>query len=774
MENDNTFLLPLIPLRGMVMFPGMTFSFDIGRQKSLIAIDSVMNSDKLIFLPAQISDEIDSPSFNDLYKVGVIARIKQVMKLPSNACRIVAEGLYRGVATELVSVEPFFKAAVIKADDIYESDYTMNRAFERRLKSALDDYFTTAPRFSAEQYVRLMAVKDLSKLSDSAAAAIPFDNEVKQSILEAFDVYKRIELIITAVMNEIEILNVEKEISERVKEAIDENQREYYLREQLKVISDELDEKDGIGSDADEFRKKLVSLRLKKDISEKISKEIDRFSKMPPATADSNVLRNYIETVLELPWNKKTRERIDIKTASDILDRDHYGLEKVKERILEYLSVRQLTSNQGGPILCLVGPPGVGKTSIAKSIAEALNRKYTRISLGGIHDEADIRGHRKTYIGAMEGRIIAAVKQAGTKNPLILLDEVDKMGKDYRGDPASALLEVLDSDQNSSFRDHYIEVPFDLSDVLFLMTANTLDSIPRPLLDRMEVIEISGYTYEEKLQIASRYLIEKSKKKTGLSSIDLKITDEALEDLIKYYTREAGVRNLEREILHLCRKIAKEAVSEGKASFEITPESLTEYLGRHRYRHEAMNECDECGIARGLAWTQVGGETLSIEVNIMDGTGKIELTGQLGDVMKESAMAAISYIRSRADAFSLDKSFYKDKDIHIHVPEGAVPKDGPSAGITIATAVVSALTKIPVRRDVAMTGEITLRGRVLPIGGLKEKALAAYQVGIHTIIIPHENIPDLDDIPSAVRDKLEFIPVKSMDSVLETALTEKI
>ena len=582
--------------------------------------------------------------------------------------------------------------------------------------------------------------------------------------------YSRIERLIVAIQNQLEVLKLERQIAQRVKERIDKNQREYYLREQLRVIQDELGDSDGIKAEVEEYTKKINKLKTTKETREKLLKEVDRFAKMPSSSSESSVVRNYLDTVLEMPWNKQSKESFDIVKAEEILDEDHYGLEKVKERVLEYLAVRQMTKGKNGTILCFVGPPGVGKTSVAKSIARALGRKYVRISLGGIHDESDIRGHRKTYIGAMEGRIMAAMKEAKTKNPLILLDEIDKMGADYKGDPSAALLEVLDYEQNATFRDHYIEVPFDLSQVLFITTANTLDTVSQPLLDRMEIIELSGYTSNEKFHIAKDYLVKKAVKNNGLEENQIGIADSVIKSIIEHYTREAGVRKLEQQIGKICRKAAKQLLETRKKSIKITEKNLADYLGKERYHFDMMNEQDEIGIARGLAWTSVGGETLSIEVNVMPGSGKVELTGKLGDVMKESAMAAISYIRANSKTLGISENFHKTKDIHIHVPEGAVPKDGPSAGITMATAVVSALTKNPVRNDIAMTGEITLRGRVLPIGGLKEKSLAAFRAGITDIIIPEENKPDIDDVPQEVRKKLNFIPVSSMDTVLENAL----
>ena len=771
-EKRPVHLLPLLPLRGMVVFPYMTFNFDVGREKSVKALESAMEAEKMIFLSSQVSLEVDDPKFEEIYRVGTIAKINQIMRLPGGVARVVVEGVARGVARELVSQKPFFQAAIEEIPEIYEDNDVLNQAFLRRLGQSYEEYFAANARMTPEHFMPIMAISNLGKLADSIAAAVPLNLDMKQSLLEIFDVYQRVELLIVAIQNEMQVLDIEKRIGERVKERIDQNQKEYYLREQLRVIQEELGDKDGLNAEVAEYREKIQKLRLKKEVREKLLKEVDRFAKMQPSSAESGVVRNYLDSVLELPWNKRSKEQFDIGKAEAVLNRDHYGLEKVKERILEYLAVRKFTGGKDGTILCLVGPPGVGKTSIAKSIAESLGRKYVRISLGGIHDEADIRGHRKTYIGAMEGRIMAAMAQAESKNPLMLLDEVDKMGADYKGDPAAALLEVLDGEQNFSFRDHYIEVPFDLSEVLFITTANTLDTVARPLLDRMEVIELSGYTQEEKFQIAKRYLVPKQLQKNGLDEKKVLVADEALSDVISYYTREAGVRNLERELGRLCRKAAKLILEQNKKSVRITSKNLTDYLGRHRYRFDPMNQNSEIGVARGLAWTAVGGDTLSVEVNVMPGSGKVELTGKLGDVMKESAKTAVSYIRSKAENLDIPPKFYKNSDLHIHVPEGAVPKDGPSAGITMATAAISALSGVPVRNDVAMTGEITLRGRVLPIGGLKEKALAAYRAGITTVIIPEENEPDLEDIPKNVRSKMTFVSAGTMDTVLQTALAE--
>lgn len=765
--------VPLIALRGMVVFPHMIINFDVGREKSVKALETAMVEEQLVFLTAQYDSTLDEPTADDVYSTGTIAKVKQIMKMPGKVVRVLIEGVKRGRIKEITSSEPFFRASVEVLEDEKITQATENRAFVRQLQSAFEQYFSYDTKMNSESFTSIISIKNAGEFADIITANIDFDYPVKQEILELCSIKERIEHLIACLKNEIEVMKLEKQIGEKVRAKLDKNQREYYLREQAKIIADELGESEGLLAEVQAYREKLDKIKAPKQTKAKIEKEIDRLSKMQSSSAESSVIRSYLDYIFELPWNSKTKEKFDIQAAEDVLNAEHYGLDKVKERVLEYLAVRKFTKSSGGPILCFVGPPGVGKTSVAKSIASALGRKYVRISLGGIHDEADIRGHRKTYIGAMPGRIMTAVKQAGSKNPLVLLDEIDKMGADYKGDPAAALLEVLDAEQNSAFRDHYLEVDFDLSDVLFITTANTLDTVARPLLDRMEVIEISGYTGDEKFNIAVKYLIPKQLKKCGLSDMKITIEDDAVRDIINYYTRESGVRNLEREIGNLSRKIAKKLLYEKKRSVTVTRKNLADYLGKKRYRFDMMNEQDEIGVVRGLAWTQVGGDTLSIEVNVMDGTGKIELTGKLGDVMKESAKAAIGYIRSRAAELGIDGNFYKDKDIHIHVPEGAVPKDGPSAGITMATALVSALSARAVRKDIAMTGEITLRGRVLPIGGLKEKSLAAYRAGIRTIIIPEDNKRDIDDIPETIRNEIKFVTAENMDKVLKTALVKK-
>lgn len=771
MEKELNYI-PVVPMRGMVLFPHMVLNFDAARDMSVKALEAAVASDSIVFLTAQKDINKEKPEIEDLYDVGTVAVINQVMRMPGGVIRVIVKGLRRGIISDSAFDGAFLKAQIQEYDETLE-DYTektpVREAYKRRLKKTYEEYFSQNPKLTADNFMLVMSMESLGELCDTVAAGVDMGVETKQNLLETFDVCERVETLIIALQNQFEVLKIEQQIARKVKERIDKNQREYYLREQLHVIQDELGDGDSLKAEVKEATEKIKKLKTSKETKEKLLKEVDRFSKMAPSSSESSVLRNYLDTVLEMPWNKLSKESFDIKKAEDALNRDHYGLEKVKERVMEYLAVRQMTKGKNGTILCFVGPPGVGKTSVAKSIAGALGRKYVRISLGGIHDESDIRGHRKTYIGAMEGRIMAAMKEAKTKNPLILLDEIDKMGVDYKGDPSAALLEVLDYEQNSTFRDHYLEVPFDLSQVLFITTANTLDTVSRPLLDRMEIIELSGYTSNEKFYIAKDYLVKKSLKNNGLDEKQLIISDSVIKSVIEHYTREAGVRKLEGQIGKICRKATKQLLESGKKSIRVTEKNLPDYLGKKRYNFDMMNKRDEIGIARGLAWTSVGGETLSIEVNVMPGTGKTELTGKLGDVMKESAKAAISYIRANSKTLGISENFHKTKDIHIHVPEGAVPKDGPSAGITMATAVVSALTKNPVKNDIAMTGEITLRGRVLPIGGLKEKSMAAYRAGITDIIIPEDNRPDIDDVPPEIRKKINFIPANNMDTVLENA-----
>lgn len=766
--------LPLLPLRGLTVFPYMILTFDVGRDKSIKALDEAMINNQLIFLVAQKDAKNDSPEEDDIYSVGTISRVKQLLRLPGDTIRVLVEGISRAEVKSYLQTEPFFIAEVVEKTILDEVNSNIeNEALKRKVLSTFEEYTKLSGKISPDTVSSLGTIEDIGQLSDIIASNMLLKVEQKQEIMDEFHPVLRMEKLLGILMNEIEILEVEKNISARVRKQIDKMQREYYLREQIKAIQTELGDKEGIAGEVDEYREKLKNAAFPEEVEKKVVKELDRLLKMPSGSAEGSVIRTYLDWIFDLPWNVKTDEVIDLDRAHDILEEDHYGLGKVKERIIEYLAVHKLTNHLKGPILCLVGPPGVGKTSIAKSIARALNRNYVRMSLGGVRDEAEIRGHRRTYVGAMPGRIISALKQAGSNNPLILLDEIDKMSSDFRGDPASAMLEVLDAEQNFAFRDHYMELPFNLSNVLFLTTANNLDTIPRPLLDRMEVISISGYTEEEKVNIAQKYLVGKQMEAHGLQKKNMRIGEETIRDIINYYTREAGVRNLEREIASVCRKVAKTLVSSGKKSVTVTPSNLEKYLGTRRFRYDRANEKDEVGLATGLAWTPVGGETLVIEVTLMNGNGKLELTGHLGEVMKESAKAAISFIRSRMEQLDIDKDFHNKFDIHIHVPEGAIPKDGPSAGITLATAMVSALTGRAVKKNVAMTGEITLRGRVLPIGGLKEKVLAAHRAGIDTIIVPMENKKDIEEIPDNVKNQLKFVFAADMDIVLGTALAAK-
>jgi ATP-dependent Lon protease len=771
-------VLPLLPLRGLTVFPYNTLYFDVGRSKSIKALEEAMINNQLIFLVAQRDAKTDSPSEEDIFSVGTISKVKQLLKLPGDTIRVLVEGITRAEVGEITQSEPFFMAEVVeKIFTLEEEDSAVIEALKRQVLEVFEEYVKLSNKVTPETVMSIVNVEDYSNLSDIIANSIPLKIEQKQEILNEFYPEVRLEKMLEILTREVEILEIEKNINAKVRKQIDKVQKEYYLREQLKAIQNELGDKDGVVGEVEEYREKLKNANFSEEIEKKVLKELDRLLKMPSGSAEGSVIRTYLDWIFDLPWNKATEEIVDLDRAEEILAEDHYGLEKVKERILEYLAVRKMNSETGnklkGPIVCLAGPPGVGKTSIAKSIARALNRNYVRMSLGGVKDEAEIRGHRRTYVGAMPGRIIAALKQAGSKNPLILLDEIDKMSSDYRGDPASAMLEVLDAEQNFAFRDHYMELPFDLSDVLFLTTANNLDTVPRPLLDRMEVIGLSSYTEEEKANIALKYLIPKQMQAHGLKKGALKMEEPVARDIINYYTREAGVRNLERQIATVCRKAVKMLVSANKKSISVLPGNLEKFLGTRKYRYDKANEKHEIGIATGLAWTPVGGDTLSIEVNLMSGNGKLELTGHLGEVMKESARAAMSYIRSRADQLGIDRNFHTTCDIHIHVPEGAIPKDGPSAGITLATAMISALTGMPVRKNVAMTGEITLRGRVLPIGGLKEKVLAAHRAGITTVILPIDNKKDVEDIPENVRKKIKFVTASDMDTVLATALVKQ-
>ena len=767
--------LPLIPLRGLAIFPYTILNFDIGRESSLKALDEAMLGDELIFLTSQKEAEIDEPTEEDFYHVGTICKVKQMIKLPGDTVRVLVEGISRGTIEEINQDKGYFEAVIDEI--VYNEDEIVNdmevEALIRNVLESFEEYINIGNRVSPEILVSLEEIENPDRFVDTIASNIYLKPEQKQQILEEFDIAKRLELLYSILLEEIDILKIEKKITLRVKKQMNKVQKEYYLREQLKAIQKELGEEEDISSESQEYREKLKKIKAPKETKAKIQKEIDKFSRISPASPDISVSRNYLDTIFSLPWNKETKDKLDIKKAKEVLDKEHYGMEKVKERILEFLAVRSLSKSLKGPIICLVGPPGVGKTSIAKSIAASLNRKFVRISLGGVRDEAEIRGHRRTYVGAIPGRIINGVKESGTKNPVFLLDEIDKMASDYKGDISSAMLEVLDPEQNKNFVDHYLEIPFDLSKILFVTTANSLSTIPGPLLDKMEIIELSGYIEEEKLNISQEYLLVKQIEENGLKEDFVKIDDETMRDIISYYTREAGVRTLERTIGKICRKIAKKYVEDPTLTeVVVKKEDLEEYLGKDKYTFDLAGVKPEIGMVTGLAWTAVGGVTLNVEVNVLKGKGQVVLTGQLGDVMKESAQTAISYIRSISDRFDIPDDFYQTKDIHIHIPEGATPKDGPSAGVTMATAVISALTKIPVRCDVAMTGEITLRGRVLPVGGIKEKLLAAHRAGIKKVLLPEECKAQLDEIPQNVKDQMEFVLVKHLDEVLEHALVK--
>lgn len=768
------YILPLLPLRGVVMFPYVTMPFDVSRESSIKALEEAMNSGQYVFLVTQKDSNEEFPMDKGIYKVGTVCKIKQMIKMPEDSVRVMVEGVSRGQITGFTQSEPFYMVEVLeKLSKEKEEDKNTLEALKRIIITEFKKYLKLTDKIAPEFVINSMMDEKSDKLCDIIAFNIFMNLENKQMILSEFDITERMKSLQELISEEIDILTIEKDLSIKVKTHMDQLQKEYFLREQIKVIQNELGDKESIIAEVEEYTDKLYKACLPKGIDEKARKELDKLSKMAPNSPEGTVIRNYLDWIIDIPWSVTTEDNFDLEKARRILDEDHYGLDKIKERIVEFLAVRKLKNSLKGPIICFVGPPGVGKTSIAKSISRALGRNYVRMSLGGIKDEAEIRGHRKTYIGAMPGRIITALKQAKSMNPVILLDEIDKLGSDYKGDPASALLEVLDGEQNFEFRDHYIELPVDLSHVLFITTANSLDTIPRPLLDRMEVIELSGYTEEEKLNIAMQYLVKKQKKENGIKNAQLKIEEDAVRDVINYYTRESGVRTLERTIGKICRKVAAILVSGKKKSVRVNSVNLQDYLGKTRFSYDKIFKNDQTGVATGLAWTSVGGDTLTIEVNIMCGTGKIELTGNLGDVMKESARAAISYIRSKYNEFNIDKDYFKTVDIHIHVPEGATPKDGPSAGITLATSIVSAITGIPVRKNVAMTGEITIRGRILPIGGLKEKVLAARRAGIDTVLIPAENVKDLDEIPDNVKEAITFITADSMDVVLKTALVNQ-
>lgn len=764
--------MPAVALRGMVILPGMVAHFDVSRKKSIKAVEMAMMADQRVFLTAQKDVEVEDPQSDDVYRIGIIAEVKQVIKMQNNIVRILVEGRERAELSAFLENPDYLHAEVIRFEEI-EDDLPeeAKTAMVRSIQETFSRYITVNPRMGKELVRQMEEITDLEKLMDQLANSLPVHFGEKQKILEAISLTERYEVLMALLLKEIEITALKNDFQAKVKERVDKNQKEYILREQLKVIREELGE-GNTESDIDTFQESLKKLKADKEVKERIQKEIDRFKNIGSNSSESSVARGYIETLLDLPWNKASKDNKDLKNAEQILNEDHYGLEKVKERMLEFLAVRNLTSRGESPIICLVGPPGTGKTSIAKSVAKALDKKYVRISLGGVRDEAEIRGHRRTYVGAMPGRIANGLRSAGVKNPLMLLDEIDKMSSDYKGDTASALLEVLDAEQNKKFRDHYVEIPLDLSEVLFIATANSVQDIPGPLLDRMELIEVTSYTENEKLHIAKEHLLAKQMERNGVKEGQLTISDGAMAKIISGYTREAGVRNLERKLGEICRKTARILYEGEKQTVRVTEQNLEKYLGKIKYTFDKKNETDEIGIVRGLAWTSVGGDTLEIEVNIMPGKGEFQLTGQLGDVMKESAQAGISYIRSVSEEYGIPKKFFQENDIHIHIPEGAVPKDGPSAGITMATAMLSAITKTPVRADVAMTGEITLRGRVLPIGGLKEKTLAAKNAGIKTICVPKKNEKDVEEISPEIKKGLEIVFVEQMKDVLEVAFTK--
>lgn len=762
--------MPILALRGLTVFPKQVVHFEVGRAKSMKAIERAMNEDHMILLMPQKDITTDDPSLSDLCTVGTVARIRQVLKGQNNTIRVLAEGEYRARVVHLEQTEPFMNGQVSEVPNAEITDTPYNQALCRRAYVLYSSYLEISDSSSQSVQLRLLSSHDPGFVADTIAQNSTLDYKDKVKLLANLNPIKRLEACLRLLSREIEVVSLESDIQARTHANIDQHQKEYFLREQIKVIQEELGEGDD-DAELAEYERRILLLNLDEDSENKLRKDLERLRKQPFSSPEASVLRSYLDTILDLPWHKRTKERISVEAAMKVLEKDHYGMEKVKERILETIAIRQMAPQMPPQILCLVGPPGVGKTSIAYSIARSLNRKLARISLGGVRDEADIRGHRKTYVGAMPGRIMTALSRAQSKNALLLLDEIDKMGSDYRGDPSAALLEVLDAEQNKTYRDHYIEVPYDLSEVMFITTANTLDTVPRPLLDRMEIIELGSYTDEEKLMIGKKHLLPKQMEKHGLKKSQLKVTDDAIREIISCYTRESGVRSLERCFAQICRKADLLLIGdEPPLKVQVTGANVADFLGVRKYLPERLPCTDQVGLVTGLAWTAVGGETLEVEVNVMDGTGKLELTGNLGDVMKESAHAALSYIRSNAQNLGIPSDFYKTKDIHVHFPAGAVPKDGPSAGVTVTTAMVSALTGIPVRRDVAMTGEVSLRGRVLPIGGLKEKTMAALRYGITTVIIPETNLHDLEEIDPMVRRCLNFVTAKTMDTVLDVAL----
>ena len=772
-ELDMREILPCIPLRGLSVFPNTVVHFDIGREMSIRALEHAMATDKILFVSSQKDEKVMIPTVDDLYAVGTVIRVKQMLRLQGDVVRVLVEGITRAIVDECVSEENFLSCAVSRIEEHVDQEALSieDKAQIRVLQDAFSEYAALTQQITDEIVDKTLRSERPEVMADRIANELIVPVPKKQKVLESLVFTDRIKILNSIIAEENEIAVVEKNLSDKVKDSMNKSQRDFYLREKVRAIQSELGYEDDPTEETQEMLEKLDKLKLDKKTDEKVRKEINKFSKMQPSSAESGVIRNYVETILDLPWHKSSKVNNDLVKAEKILNEDHYGLKDVKERVLEYLAVTHLSKSIRGPILCLVGPPGVGKTSIARSIARATGREFIRMSLGGIMDEAEIRGHRRTYIGAIPGRVISGIRTAGKNNPLFLLDEIDKLGHDFRGDPASALLEVLDPEQNSTFTDSFLEVPFDLSKVMFLTTANNAETIPEPLLDRMELIEVPGYIEQDKIKIAEKYLIPKQIKENGLKPENINITEKALHDLINYYTRESGVRNLEREIANLCRKVAKNVVMEGKDKcYTITPKGLTKYLGKHRFHYDMVEGDNKIGVTTGLAWTAVGGVTLQIETAILPGSGKIELTGKLGDVMQESARTGISYIRSVADKYDIDPDFYKTKDLHIHIPEGAVPKDGPSAGVTMCTAVISALSGKAVRREVAMTGEITLRGDVLPVGGVREKVLAAHRAGIKKVLLPRDNARDIEDLPASVRHKMEFVYLDNVDQALKEAL----
>lgn len=772
MAKANTRIVPLLPLRGLLVYPTMVLHLDVGRDKSVQALERAMMDENIIFLSTQKEIAIDEPKKEDIYEVGTLTKIKQMLKLPNGTIRVLVEGLERGEIQRFVEEDEYYSVEVAIYKDP-EAKSVEEEALMRTMLEYFEQYIKLSKKVSSETYATVSDINEPGRMADIITSHLPLKLKEKQEVLETLDIKERLNKVISIIHNEKEVLQLEKKIGQRVKRSMERTQKEYYLREQMKAIQKELGDKEGKAGEVTTITERIEQAGMPENVKAVALKELERYEKIPSSSAESAVIRNYIEWLLSLPWTKATEDRLDINIAEQILDEEHYGLEKVKERVIEYLAVQQLTKSLKGPILCLAGPPGVGKTSLARSVAKSLNRNFVRISLGGVRDESEIRGHRRTYVGAMPGRIIQGMKKAGTINPVFLLDEIDKMSSDFRGDPSSALLEVLDPEQNHSFSDHYIEETYDLSKVMFIATANNLATIPGPLRDRMEIITIAGYTELEKVHIAKDHLLPRQLEEHGLKKSHLQIREDAILSIIRYHTREAGVRSLERQLAKICRKAAKLIVKAERKKIIITDKNLQDFLGKNIFHYGQAELEDQVGVATGLAYTTVGGDTLSIEVSVAPGKGKLILTGKLGDVMKESAQAAFSYIRSRAEELKIDGDFHEKNDIHIHVPEGAVPKDGPSAGITMATALISALTKRPVRKEVGMTGEITLRGRVLPIGGLKEKSLSAHRAGLTKIIIPKENEKDLDDIPESVRNDLTFVLVSHLDEVLKHALTEE-